>query len=60
MNLSIREGTLLGRAHRGSLACLLLKKKNQIIADSNMGAGSNSNPIMHPEFLLLKVLDFIM
>lgn len=59
MNWSIIEGNVLGRAHRGSLACLLLRKKNQITRDSNMGAASNSNPIMHLEFLLLKVLDFV-
>lgn len=60
MNWSIREGTLLKRAHKRSLACFLLRKKNQIIWDSNMGAASNSNLIMHPEFLLLKALEVVM
>lgn len=60
MNLSIGEENVLGRAHRESLACLLLRKKNQIIGDNSMGAASNSNVIMHLGVLLLKVLDFVM
>lgn len=60
VNRSFREGNVPGRAHRASLARVLPRKKNQITRDSNMGAASNSNRIMHPEFLLLKALDFVM
>lgn len=60
VNWSIREGDVLGKAHRGSWHACFWERKNQITRDSNMGAASNPNLIMHPEFLLLKVLYFVM